>query len=83
MNKVTMEEAEGSLAGIVRQMRDHERGPVAITVNGEEVAVLLSRSEFEALDAFREEHEFEAVFEDLEASVAGQAGSTPEGGRQG
>lgn len=69
MNDVTMDEARKNLAGLVRQVSQHERGPVAITVDGEEVAVILSRGEYEALDAFREEHEFEAVFEDLKDAV--------------
>lgn len=69
MNDVTMDEARKNFVGLVRQVSQHERGPVAITVDGEEVAVILSRSEYEALDAFREEHEFEAVFEDLKDAV--------------
>lgn len=69
MNDVTMDEARKNFVGLVQQVSQHERGPVAITVDGEEVAVILSRSEYEALDTFREEHEFEAVFEDLKDAV--------------
>ncbi len=69
MNAVSIDQARNDLPRIVSQVADRSRGPVAISVDGREVAVILSRREFEQLGELRQEKEFDAVFEDLEKAV--------------
>ena len=69
MNAVSIDQARNDLPRIVSQVADRSRGPVAISVDGREVAVILSRREFEQLGELRQEKEFDAVFEDLEQAV--------------
>ena len=69
MNAVSIDQARTDLPRIVSQVADRSRGPVAISVDGREVAVILSRREFEQLGELRQEKEFDAVFEDLEKAV--------------
>ena len=69
MNAVSFDQARNDLPRIVSQVADRSRGPVAISVDGREVAVILSRREFEQLGELRQEKEFDAVFEDLEKAV--------------
>ena len=69
MNAVSIDQARNDLPRIVSQVADRSRGPVAISVDGREVAVILSRREFELLGELRQVKEFDAVFEDLEKAV--------------
>jgi prevent-host-death family protein len=65
MESISISEARKNLASIVDSLSGQSGKPIGISVRGKEIAVVISRQEYEQLRRTQLEREFDSLFEDF------------------